>query len=140
MRRFTKQRGQVLIILVSTLFLAGSAGTASKAGWIAMGMTVDTLNERIEKAVFDPDRREKVIELTNIWKDEADAFFVAHNERKKKLLDLIVRHDATPEEFRNLTADFDEQFLAMDRIVLESRAALRDFMSRSEWETVFGDE
>ena len=139
MRRFTRQQGQVLIILVTSLFLAGGAGTASKAGWIAMGMTVDTLDERIEKAVFDPQRRDRIIELTDAWKEEADAFFKTHAGRKKELLDLIGRHDATLEEFKKLAANFDEQLRTIDRVVLDTRSALRELMSRSEWEAVFED-
>jgi hypothetical protein len=140
MKSFTKRQGQVLIVLVTSLFLAGGAGTASKAGWIAMGITVDTLDKRVEKAVFDPERRDRIMELTKKWREKADAFFKAHAGRKKELLDLIVRHDSNPDEFRKLAARFEEELRTIDRVVLDTRSALRDCMSRSEWEAVFGEE
>ena len=122
MKRCAKQQGQVLVILFTTLFFGGGAGTASKAGWSAMGMTVESLNERLEKAVIDPQRTDRIKELAGQWKEKADAFMKDQADRKKELLELITRHDVKLHR-RLLATVWGGRYLDTQKLILRQQVS-----------------
>lgn len=143
MKRYGKQQGQVLIILVTTLFLAGTVGGGGSGNWngrFATGMTLDTIRERIDEAVLDPDRKVALADLLDQWGAEGDAYLERIQERRLKLLDVLKEHDTNPDELGKFMVEIDEKNDAADSRILDIRFALGEEMSRNEWEAVFKAE
>lgn len=140
MKRYGKQHGQVLIILISSLFLGGlatSGGSSSQIGRLTTGVTLDTIQARIDEAIDDPQRKAEIFDLLDQWRKEAEAYFSRIDERRTKLLDTMMDHEVDFEEFGKFMAEMDEKNDASDEKIIDIRFALRDQMSRSEWEAVF---
>ena len=133
-----KRNGQVLIILVTSLFLGGGLGSASRAGYLATGMTMNEIKPRIEKNVLDPVRRKALAKLLDEWTKIADDYLDRIGDRRKEFLDLIKDHGASPGGFDKQMEEIDAQNDAADKRVIDIRFSMRELMSRAEWEAVFG--
>lgn len=133
-RQTTTRSGQILILLMAML-LGGSAVLG--AGIFATGSTIGEIQDRIDHSVTDKARRKSCDKILEAWKEDSDKFLEANAERREKLLVDLERHSTQVGE---LQAHFSRLQAANQKIeatVLDRRFALKELLTREEWQKVF---
>jgi hypothetical protein len=129
-----RQRGQVLVILVGTLFLGG-AGLA--AGVMSSGSTLKQLKKDIKALELTDAREDQALDVLKRWNKAVKPVAKEHRKHAKELLKMMKEQlttaDALAAEFaaqNNNTLDAGVQVAAL-------RDELRAILSKSEWDRVF---
>ena len=136
MTRGTTQSGQVLIIILATLFFGGSAVLV---GTLGTGHSLGELKSRIEHVVKDADRERALKGVLDGWEKEGKEYEKATAESQKAIVKLAHRHDATRAEFQAVYREIDARDARnIDRFVA-IRESIKKQMTREEWQTVFGN-
>ena len=65
-----KQRGQLLIIYLTTLFIGGSSVAL---GVLATGQSIKQIEKNVKTHVLDPSKQQQSLALLKQWKDEGKA-------------------------------------------------------------------
>ncbi len=127
------QRGQILIIYLSTLFVGGST---IALGLLSTGKPLDDLVKNVKVRVSDNERQQQVLDLLEQWKDEGKEKQKVYREQREQLLDLVKDHAATRVQFDNQL----EQLLAMDtaaaKRLLDIQYGLRENLTETEWNKI----
>lgn len=134
MRR-SAQKGQVLVILLGTMFLGGSVATIQT---MATGKSIDTLQSDVKRVVKDPGRAKGVLKILEQWKAEGTAFWKAQESHQEAIRALFERHDATREEFETLRTSIGSVDAQYTEKFMNIRASIHENMTREEWQAVFG--
>jgi septal ring factor EnvC (AmiA/AmiB activator) len=132
--RTTTRSGQILILLMASL-LGGSAVIG--AGMLATGSTIGEIQDRVDERVSDKARRKSCDQVLESWKKDSEKFLEANAERRDGLLVALERH-AT--EVGELQGHFSRMQAANQKIqatVLDRRFALKQLLTREEWQKVF---
>ena len=133
MKNHFKQKGQILIIYLTTLFVGGSS---LALGIFSTGKPLDDLIKDVKVHVTDSERQLKALELLNQWNEEGEEKQKVYREQRERLLDLVKDHASTRAQF---DAEI-EQLLVMDaenaKRLLDIQYALRNSMTESEWNQV----
>ncbi len=131
-RRF--QRGQILIIYLTSLFVGGSS---LALGVLSTGKSLDELVESVEAHVATADRQQTVLKLLDRWQTEGEQQQEAYRDRRERLLELIEDHAASRAQFD----DEIDRLLAMDaantKRLLDIQDSLRKDLNEAEWKLVF---
>jgi DNA-binding transcriptional MerR regulator len=130
------RRGQVLIILLGTLFLGGSAALAG--GVFVTGMTTKEITRALKREVTDEDRLHAARRVIDSWERDAERFLESMDERREELLEQMQRHDADRATIDALLRRQDTAVDDMTRRVVDYRFELRDHLGAEEWRAVFG--
>ena len=136
MNTFTNQRGQILIIFLTALFVGGSS---LALGVVATGKDLKEINKSVKVHVQEPSRQQKSLVLLEQWKDEAKERKKDYKKQRKALVELFMNHDADKAAFKptmDELLDFDNR--ASERL-LDIQYGLRKNMTREEWDKVFSD-
>jgi len=129
--RTTTRSGQILILLMASL-LGGSAVIG--AGMLATGSTIGEIQDRVDERVSDKARRKSCDQVLESWKKDSEKFLEANADG---LLVALERH-AT--EVGELQGHFSRMQAANQKIqatVLDRRFALKQLLTREEWQKVF---
>lgn len=129
------RRGQVLIILVGSLFFMGGSSVA--VGELLTGKSTSKIDKAIEKHVKDEARCRQAKEVVKGWEKTAEEGLKDTNERQAKLLKLMVDRDAKRAQLDAEIAQIDAEFDASVKQVLAERTSLRTILTAEEWSAVF---
>jgi len=131
---FKKQRGQLLIIYLTTLFVGGSSVAL---GVLATGMSIKEIEKSVKSHVQDESRQKISLELLEQWEDEGKTLKKEYKEQRETLLDLIKKHDSEKSAFNSTI----NKILTMDqqttKRLLDIQYELRQNMTAEEWSKVF---
>lgn len=128
-----RQSGQLMLIVLGTLFLGG--GTAT--GVFVSGKTIDSIRRDVKAIRLDTHRQEEVIALLDHWVAIADSASDALPEYASALMDLVRRQDATRVDFQRVLERQRVAFREAEGELLPLRDQLRTTLSRDEWNRLF---
>lgn len=131
MRRISGQSGQILIILLGSLFLGG--GAASVLVFV-QGQSPKEMREAVKKVVSDDKRKDAALTIIEDWekgKKEPEKEF---QKERAQLVKILKRHDAKREEADLVAAKLDASILATDRSFLDMRFGVKDRLTKDEWD------
>jgi hypothetical protein len=101
------------------------------------GQTAKEITKKIKNLEMDDERQDEALRLVKQWKKDGKAFWKADQKNMKKLFKLMKKYETTPEELDELVAAQDRNADENDRILLDSRFALKEQMTKEEWDAVF---
>jgi DNA-binding transcriptional MerR regulator len=128
------QRGQVLIILMTSLFLGGSS---LALGVATTGMTLKDIEKSIKIHVQDTSKQQQSLALLKQWKKEGKTLNKQFNKKRVNLLKLMNLHGANRADLELATKeilDIDQQ---ASKRILDINFELRGTMTKQEWESIF---
>jgi len=135
MTRSKMQSGQILIILLASLFFGGSA---ILVGTLGTGHSLEELKSRITHVVKDADRERALKGVLDGWEKAGKEYEKATAGSQKSIVGLAHRHDATRAEFQAVYREIDARDARnIDRFVA-IRESIKKQMTREEWQAVFG--
>ena len=112
-------------------------GSAVAVGTLGTGESIDTIKSKVKRAVKDKDRTRAVHELLDQWQAEGKDYHKATAASRKKVIELVKRHDATRADFEALNADLDARDAKTIEEFLNMRASIKQRMTSEEWQAVF---
>ena len=136
MSREFKQRGQILIIYLTSLFIGGSS---LAVGMLATGKTIKDLEKGVKSHVTEPERQEKALSLLEQWGKEGKQLQKTYKAQRETLLDLIKQYDAEKSSFQSSIREAVTTDSSTSKRLLDIQYALRENMTKKEWDRVFGN-
>ncbi len=134
MKRISSQSGQVLIILLSTIFLGGAAATITT---FIEGHSARDVKKTVKKVVADDSRKDEILELIDTWKKEKKKHDKEVKKGRKSLLKVMERYDGTREELQQASSRLDETIQKIDWSYLDLRFNLKETITRDEWNAIY---
>lgn len=128
-----RQSGQLMLIVLGTLFLGGGAAT----GVFVSGKTIDSIRRDVKALRLDTHRQEEVFALLDRWATIADSTSDDLPEYASALMDLVRQHDATHADFQEALERQRVAFREAEGELLPLRDQLRATLSREEWNRLF---
>lgn len=129
------RRGQVLIILVGSMFLMG--GSSLAAGVLLSGKTISQIDKAIDQHVKDKARCKQAKSVVEAWKKDTEADIKATEKQQEELIKLMVPHDTTRAQLDARLEDLDVAVGAGVKQALARRDDLRAILTAEEWRAVF---
>lgn len=133
MNTFIRQRGQLLIIYLTTLFMSGSIAL----GLLATGKSIKELNKSVKTHVVAPSRQQKSLTLLKQWKDEGEIQKKAYKKQRESLLDLIKKHDINNAAFKAAINSMIKMDKENTKRLLDIQYGLRQHIKPGEWNKIF---
>lgn len=134
MKTVIRQRGQVLIIYLTTLFVGGSS---LALGLVATGKSLKEIEKSVKVHVQDVSRQQQSLLLLEQWEKEGKALRKEYQKQRETILGLIKKHDAEKSAFKSTI----DKMLNMDqqtsKRLLDIQYDLRKNMTAGEWGNVF---
>ena len=134
MRLKELQRGQVLIIYLSTLFIGGSS---LALGMVATGKSIKDLEKAVQQHVSDAAKQNNALELLQQWSKEGKARRDDYKDQRKALISIIEKYDADQTDFKNRITELLEMDNQTAARLLDIQYQLRDNLTAQEWQKVF---
>jgi len=134
MNSFTKQRGQLLIIYLTTVF---SGGASIALGVLATGKPLKELEKSIKVNVPDESRQKLSLVLLEEWKDEGKTVQKTYTEDREALFDLFKNYKADKASFKNKIAQVIELDKKTSKHILDIQYDLRKNITKEEWNKIF---
>jgi hypothetical protein len=134
MNTIRNQRGQVLVIIIGTLFLGG-AGLAT--GVLSSGETLKAMKKDIKALNLDDAREDQALDVLKRWNKAAKPVWKAHSKKSDEILDLLKDQHTTDVVLRELFAEQADNTANANVQVAGIRDELRAILSKSEWDSVF---
>lgn len=125
----------MLAALLMFFFLGG----AGVHGTVLTPAMLDDLDARMEAALVDPVRTERAAAQNDALRAELKQFEKTYGKSSKTLTKLYRDHAADAIAMRAELDALDSHWEAAQSRALDHRFALRDSLTREEWEAVFGD-
>jgi hypothetical protein len=92
----------------------------------------------VRRVIEDPQRRQEIIAILDTMKSSERVLLDAYEGRYADLAELSLRHDAGMEQFRVIAADLEQTRQGVQKEWLDSRFSLKQRLTRSEWENIYG--
>jgi hypothetical protein len=137
MNTIRRQRGQVLVIIVGTLFLGG-AGLAT--GVLSSGDTLKSMKKNIKALNLADSREDQALDVLKRWKKAAKPVWKAHSKKGDEILDLLEDQYTTEIELRELFAEQADNTADATVQVEGNRDDQRANLSKNEWDRVFASK
>ena len=134
MKRLSNQRGQVLIILTTTLFLGGAATTITT---FLEGLSAKDMKKAAKKEIADDSRKDAILELIDAWNKEKKKYDKEIAKGRKRLMQIIERYDGTREELQQEAARLNEVIRKSDQRFLDLRFNSKKKITRDEWNAIY---
>jgi hypothetical protein len=128
------QSGQILIIILATLFFGGSAALV---GTLGTGHSLEELKSRIEHVVKDPDRERALKGVLDGWEKEGKDYEKATTGSQGAIIKLAHRHDATRKEFQAVYGEIDARDARFLEKFVGIRESIRKQVTGEEWQAIF---
>lgn len=128
-----RQHGQIMLIILGTLFLGAGAAT----GVFTSGKSIDSIRKEVGRMHLEVARRERVYELLDRWEEIAEPAHRGFDEYGQALLDLVARHDATAADFQAVLKRQRDELKQSEGQLLPLRGALRETLNEDEWKRLF---
>lgn len=136
MKLFRKQRGQLLIIYLTTLFAGGST---LALGMLATGKTIKEFEKSVKSHVQDDSRQKKSLELLEQWEDEGKALKKEYKEQRETLLDLVKEHDSEKSAFNSVINEILTMDQQTSKRLLDIQYEMREHITAEEWGIIFSE-
>lgn len=133
MRTGARQHGQIMLIILGSLFLGAGAAT----GVFTTGKSIESLRKDVAHMQLEESRRGRVLELLAQWKKIAEPAQQGFEKYGQVLLTLMTRQDATADDFRAVLERQREELKRAEEQLLPLRDALRDTLEEDEWDRLF---
>ena len=129
----SRQRGQLMLIILGTLFLGSGVAT----GVFTSGKTIKSMRKEVKSLQIEDPRREQVLATLDRWEAIAQPAGEGYGRYGESLLELIRRQDSSQAEFEEvLDRQRGELRSAEDRL-LPLRDELRALLDEKEWNQLF---
>jgi len=125
----------MLAALLMMFFLGGAAVSGS----VLTQPMLDDIDERVRAAVTDPARAARATAELEGLRAELGQFEKGFGNSSKSLAKLYRDHGADAVELRAQLDTLDSEWETAQSRALDHRFALRDSMTREEWNEVFGE-
>lgn len=99
--------------------------------------SLEYLQPKIEQYVVAEDRQDILVDLLKDEQDKQKEFNKQATTIGKKMLKINKDYDATAAEFSAASDEVEQQLLNMQERQITLRFALKENMTREEWEAVF---
>ena len=133
MKRISNQSGQILIILLSTIFLGGATTITT----FIEGHSAKDVKKAVKKVVADDARKDEILELIDTWKKEKKKHDKEVIKGRKSILKVMERYDWTREDLQQASSRLDEAIRKIDRSYLDLRFNLKEKITRDEWNAIY---
>ena len=133
MKQHRHQRGQIMLIILGSLFLGGGAVT----GAFATGRSVKSLRMEVRQLDIGASRRDEVLRLVDRWEAISGPAVRDFEDYGQALLALLRERQASPAEFRDLMERQRQSTRRAEDRLLPLRDELRAALTRSEWDRLF---
>lgn len=137
MNIFNRQRGQILIIYLTTLFIGGSSVAL---GVLATGNTIDDIEKGVKTHVLDTTRQKQSLALLEQREDEGKVQKEKYKEQRETLLSLIKKHDTDKTAFKHAINEILTMDQQTSKRLLDIQYSLRDNLTPKEWQEIFSDK
>ncbi len=131
MKALSRQRGQLLIIYLSTLFIGGSS---LALGLLSTGKPLDDLVEAIETMVPAGDRQTRTLRLLDQWGEEGEARQEDYQQQRERLLELLEDHATSRTQFESEIELLLETDKSTASLLLDIQYELRENLTAAEWQ------
>ena len=128
-----RQRGQIMLIILGTLFLGAGAAT----GVFTSGKSIGSIRKEVGRMHLEAARQERVYDLLDRWEEIAEPAQRGFEEYGQALLDLVARQDATAADFQAVLGRQRDELKRSEGQLLPVREALRETLSEDEWRRLF---
>ena len=133
MKHISNQRGQVLIILFSTLFLGGAATITT----FTEGHSAKDMKKAVKKVVADDARKDEILELIDTWNKDKKKYDKEISKGRKSIAKVMERYDGTRQELQKEAARLDKAIQKSDRSYLDLRFNSKEKITRDEWNAIY---
>lgn len=134
MTRRKVQSGQILIILLGSLFFGGSA---ILVGTLGTGHSLGELKSRIEHVVKGEDRQRALRQVLDGWDKAGKEYEKATAGSQSAIVKLAHRHDATRKEFQAVYGEIDARDARYIASFVGIRDSIRKQVTVEEWQAIF---
>lgn len=128
-----RQRGQIMLIILGSLFLGGGAVT----GAFATGQSLKSLRKEAQQLDIGTARRDEVLALIDRWEAVSAPAVKDFEDYGRALLALLREQQASPPDFHDLMERQRQSARAAEERLLPLRDELRATLTRSEWDRLF---
>lgn len=133
MRHPRRQRGQVMLIILGSLFLGGGAA----AGAFVTDKSLKSLRKEVQHLQIGEARREQVLALFERWEAISGPAVENFEDYGEALQKLMRRQQASPAEFREVMERQRASARDAEDRLLPLRDEMRAVLDRSEWDQLF---
>jgi len=133
MKQRRHQRGQVMLIILGSLFLGGGAVT----GAFATGQSLKSIRKEVRHLDIAASRRDGVLDLVDRWEAISGPAVEDFEDYGQALLALLRDQQASPSQFHDLMERQRQSARAAEERLLPLRDELRAALTRSEWDQLF---
>ena len=99
-------------------------------------LTLNFIEDPIEKTISDEQRRELALEELSLLQDDIEEFNELVTEDIEKFSELVKNYNSTPEEFDNTFSSMVTKRQEMLNKVWEDRSKMLSNISPDEWQTI----
>jgi hypothetical protein len=124
--------------MLAAILMAFFLGGAGVQGSVLTEPMLDDLDKRIEAEIVDPGRTERAAASIDGLRKDLKKFEKAFSESSETLTKLYEEHGADPASMRAELSTLDSKWGATQSRLLDHRFALKETLTREEWESLFG--
>jgi hypothetical protein len=133
MKQRARQRGQIMLIILGTLFVGAGAAT----GIFTSGKSIQSIRKEIKGLGLDAVRKEQAYGLVDRWEAIADPELQGYQAYAQRLRELMQEQDASRTDFSAVLDRQRAQLEAAEGQLLPLREELRSLLSEDEWNGLF---
>jgi hypothetical protein len=115
-------------------------GGSVTVGLLATGQSTKQITKEVKSLEMDEERQDETVRLLKKWKKDGKAFWKADQKSMKKVLKLMKKYETTPGELQDLIDRQDQNADEHDKTLLDTRFALKEQLTREEWDAVFKND
>lgn len=130
MKNSVKQRGQILIILLGSMFLGGAASVTT----FVEGSSTKDVKKAIKKIVPDEARKDEIISLIKQWDKKKKKTRKQVQKEQKALLKVLTSDDGARQGIQQAAVILNESIDNEDMIFLDLKYSMREKMTKEEWD------
>lgn len=130
MKNSTKQRGQILIILLGSMFLGGAASVTT----FVEGSSTKDVKKAIKKIVADETRKDEILTLIKQWDKQHKKTRKQVKKEQKALLKVLTSHDGSRDEMQHAADILNESIDSEDKVFLDLKYSMREKLTKEEWD------
>ena len=130
MNNFVKQRGQILIILLGSMFLGGAASVTT----FVEGSSTKDVKKAIKKIVPDETRKDEILTLIKQWDKQHKKTRKQVKKEQKALLKVLTSYDGNREQMQQVADILNESIDREDKVFLDFKYSMREKLTKEEWD------
>ena len=130
MKNGMKQRGQILIILLGSMFLGGAASVTT----FVEGSSTKDVKKTIKKVVVDETRKDELLTLIKQWDKQHKKTRKQVKKEQKALLKVLTNYDGSRDQMQLAADILNESIDDEDKVFLDLKYSMREKLTKEEWE------